>query len=130
MFGSPGAAIDELVGTEPPRLGVVRAAPHEALDAHDGVARDMCGQRAAARRPTTTSPLGRYETTLGTSTSLVAVRDGDGRSLLHVRDERVRRAEVDADGPRWRLGVEDFEEMSSMAASSSSMALTSSRKRR
>jgi hypothetical protein len=131
---------DELVRTEPLRLGVVASAAHEALHAHDGLAR--MHRRA---RPGQTTHDGRRLLSVGDHARqedlLVAVLDGDWLAVRDVGDERVGRAEIDADRSGRGLGVEDVEERHGQApaaafarcASStaeSSSSLTSSRKRR
>ena len=97
-FASPSFGAHELVRAEPPRLGIVGAAAHEALHADDRLARVLGGAERSASRPTTTSPRvavvhDARARAPRSSQSAIAT----GRSFSHVRDERVRRAEIDAD---------------------------------
>jgi hypothetical protein len=120
-----GARRDEFVGTETLRLGIVAAASHEALHAHDRLARVL--RRETLRRLADDHVIAVVNDARKEG-ALVAVFDRDRALVFHVRDEGVRRAEIDPDRARRRFRIEDLEEPAHDSASSS-IARTSSRKR-
>ena len=82
------------------RLGVARPAPHEALHRGDRVARER--RRAAVARVGADDDVavGGVVDDRRHDRLAVVVGEADGLAVLDHGDERVRRAEVDADGAR------------------------------
>jgi hypothetical protein len=103
------------------------AAAHEALHADDGGVRML---RRAPQRLATDDGAAARVVRDGRREQLVAVAVGDHERLAvaHARHEGVRGAEIDADRPRRRLGVEDLQQ--AHGERRSSIAPTSSRRRR
>ncbi len=117
--------LDEFVRPEPPGFRIVRAATHEALHAHDRVARV---RRSAPLRVAPDDHIAPLVVAhhRGHEHFEIAIEHRARRPILHVSDERVRRPEVDTDRARRRFRIENFEK----GHVPSSRALTSSRKRR
>jgi hypothetical protein len=118
---------DERVRAEPGRLDIVGAAAHEALDAGDGLFRVNGGVRLRAGTHHDVPVLAVMDDA-GQERRAVTGRERERSAVANRGDDAVGRPEVDADGLRWRFGIEDVEQHHQSISSSSAAA--SSRKRR
>ncbi len=103
-----GFRIHEDVWAQAACLGVVGAAPHEALHAHDRVAGVLAGERGGPPADDDVA-VRQVGDDAGDERLEIAILNRARMLVGDVGDERVGRAQIDPDGTRSGFGIEDLE---------------------